>query len=86
MKVRITQEDIDDGIARMAACCPIALALKRRGLLPIICDTEWRYAIGVKDDGRVDYRQIPLNVEARAFVRDFDHYGASVVKPCTLEL
>jgi len=84
MKIKITQEDIDNGRRAGPAACPLALALRRRGVLALVFSTYWRYPSGRRADGSIEIREFPLNDKAKAWLFLFD--ARQTVKPVTLEL
>jgi hypothetical protein len=85
MKIEVTQKDIDKGIPRDAAKCPIAKALQRqcpkRGRKWLVNCAEAE-AMNKKDP--VDSIDYPLPKKCMRFIDDFDK--ERTVKPFTFEL
>lgn len=83
MTIHITQEDIDNGVARSCIKCPIALALNRQAQLNFIyVDTRDRFSRCV-----VEYdifKEIDLPHKAFLFMKAFDQ--GKPVKPFSFEL
>ena len=69
-KIRVTAENINNGIRLRCMHCPIALAAKEAGLDGAIVMNKFIVVAG--------YEQISLPPEATAFIRDFD-IGEKVV-------
>lgn len=68
MKIKVTAEDISNGVPGNPYTCPIALAAKRAGFIGV--------AVGSCSlDGGGDI--IPLPIRARDFISAFDSYAGS---------
>ena len=77
MKIQVTQEDIDRGIAGSCGRCPITLAIRRA--------TSKNYYTGVEDVFHMDYGPvIRLPFEAIKFIKNFD--SGNEVKPFEFEV
>lgn len=79
MKFRVTKQDIKSGQKLDKECCPIGLALARRGCQNVTVDTD-----AVFFELNKDKHAVPLPVAAKVFIAMFD--SGVKVEPFTLEL
>lgn len=77
MKIQVTQEDIDKGLCRSPAHCPVAIAIRRE-----TGNSATVYAPVVFING-LDVVELPD--DASAFVNKFDR-GLELVEPFEFEL
>lgn len=80
MKVRITKDCISNGKKGDKECCPIGLALKKRGYVEVTVD---KTAVALTSESGL-VRVVPLPTEAQAFIEAFDDDGD--VEPFTFDL
>lgn len=75
-KVKVTAEDIENGVRGHAHMCPIAESLRRTGYIDPAVSSDFMYLTrnGVRYSG-------DLPAKARKFVGDFDNKLDQFVKP-----
>jgi hypothetical protein len=76
MKIQVTQQDIDEGVAESCHDCPVALAIERATLGDV---RVWRREVSIYKIGRK-----PLPLTATDFIDHFD--AREPVQPFEFEL
>lgn len=81
LKIQVTQEDIDKGEIKSSYLCPVALALSRAGLVPLVLGAS-NIEIRTKND--YQYSQLktvtPMGeAKLKSFIFNFD--GRRTVEP-----
>ena len=86
MRIDVTKDDIDHGIPQNPRCCPIALAMKREGLIdPTVCRTAIRWI--QKMAGGYQARQVVLlPLEVHSFLGHYDYGRGDFCLPFEFDL
>jgi hypothetical protein len=79
MKIKVTQEDIDNGQRKSCSCCPVALAMKR--VLDIDVKVGDNKFVLTSSD---EFTILELPKEARIFIDAFDN--DELVEPFEFEI
>ena len=72
MIIKVTQDDIDNGIKEDNCFCPIALAITRQLNREVSVCTRWIYIYGDHNIGWVYDHQYDTPLIVRRFIDDFD--------------
>jgi hypothetical protein len=72
MKVNVTDGDINYGVQGSFCACPIALALKRKGLIDVQVNPDCVKFIKLNSDKTMDWYCYDLPSEAQVFIEDYD--------------
>ena len=75
MKVNVTDSDINEGIQGSFCDCPVALALKRKGLIDVSVYPDHVNFIKLNADKTMDWYDYTLPEEAQMFIQDYDDSG-----------
>jgi hypothetical protein len=78
MKVNVTDSDINMGIQGSFCYCPIALALKRKGLIDVSVYPDHVNFIKLNVDKTMDWYDYTLPEEAQMFIQDYDDSGDDI--------
>jgi hypothetical protein len=79
VKIQVTQEDIDNGLAGSCRLCPVAKAIGRHTGLPVRV-SGFGYAV-------IDGNDIFLPIEVETFISYFDHpFERTTCKPFEFDL
>lgn len=86
MKISVTDKDINYGVQGSFCSCPIALSLKRKGLIDVQVNPDCVKFIKLNSDKTMDWYCYDLPDEAELFIQDFDDDFEIDVQPFDFEL